>query len=351
MTSLGLWLDPLDVLFFRDGRKFDAATRVRSGLPTPQVLAGAVRTALLEQFGCDFRKLGDATRTGKSFADGLDAPLKWIAGVTFRGPWVCRSVKGNRDVLVPAPTALHTGKKGAGGVYRLHPKRVSDVPGWDGDLRPLWLDTRASTEPAKGFIDSAGLGKFLRGEEPDETELHAQSDFFEYDERTGIVIGESTSATVEGEIYSTSLLAPKSGVGFYAEVRLPDGAPQQPFKSVRSLAFGGEGKRVAVSVSLPFAFPDQPVPGANQKRFVLLTTPGVPNARHELDYCGAKLAAVAANSPVAISGWDLARGGPKPTRFAAPAGTVYFLDSADPLPDAPDELGYGCHLQGVWTDG
>ncbi|HPP52176.1 MAG TPA: type III-B CRISPR module-associated Cmr3 family protein, partial [Thermoguttaceae bacterium] len=60
---VGLWLESLDVLFFRDGRPFSAATRVRSGPPMPQTLAGAIWTALLRQAGCDIPRLMATYRT------------------------------------------------------------------------------------------------------------------------------------------------------------------------------------------------------------------------------------------------------------------------------------------------
>lgn len=362
MSAFGLWLRPLDVLFFRDGRRFAAAARVQSGLPTPQVLAGAVRTALLEQFDCNFEQLKARSKTAPTFADALDSRLRWVAGIAFRGPWLCalptENTKG--DVFVPAPANLHTGKKGAGGTYVLKPRKAGAFPGWpDGAPRPLWYDDPipdAKTEPASGFLTSAGLRAYLSEGTVTDEQLRKADTLYGFDHRTGIAVNWDRFVAGDGDIYGISLLAPKAGVGFYAEVLLPDGAPNDALDSLRALAFGGEGKRVAVSVSEPFAFlePDKlPVPDATkkQKQLVLLTTPGIPNERAETHYRGAKLAAVAANSPIAISGWDLARGGPKPTRFAVPAGTVYFLDSADSLPDAPDELGYGCHLQGVWTDG
>ena len=58
----------------------------------------------------------------------------------------------------------------------------------------------------------------------------------------------------------------------------------------------------------------------------------------------------------AFSGWDLALRGPKPTRFAIEAGTVYFL--AEPLAAfqppslcrAEDAvLGWGHVVNGVWS--
>ena len=59
-ATVGLRIDPLDVLFFRDGRPFTPASRGASGLPTPQTLAGAVRTHLLQHAGCDFDALWEA---------------------------------------------------------------------------------------------------------------------------------------------------------------------------------------------------------------------------------------------------------------------------------------------------
>jgi CRISPR-associated protein Cmr3 len=71
-----------------------------------------------------------------------------------------------------------------------------------------------------------------------------------------------------------------------------------------------------------------------------------------------KIAGAAVAEGIPVSGWDLARGGPKPTRFAVPAGSVYFLDefmtdAIDNLSEGEDDLlaGYGCCLKGVWTDG
>lgn len=66
-TIVGLILDPLDVLFFRDGRPFTASERLLSGLPLPQTLAGAIRTALLQQVGCNFSKM----KKNATFADNV----------------------------------------------------------------------------------------------------------------------------------------------------------------------------------------------------------------------------------------------------------------------------------------
>ena len=67
--------------------------------------------------------------------------------------------------------------------------------------------------------------------------------------------------------------------------------------------------------------------------------------------------AAAVPGAVAVSGWDLARGGPKRTRFAAAAGSVYFLKALpenlpETLSDNPEDgaQGWGCYVKGVWLD-
>src|SRR5213083_2980302 len=100
---IGLRLDPLDVLFFRDGRPFDAAARVLGGLPNPQTLAGALRTALLAHTGFDFARFARAMRSEaqvamqenrrpevkKALLDGQDAQQRqWVVEARLRGPWL-----------------------------------------------------------------------------------------------------------------------------------------------------------------------------------------------------------------------------------------------------------------------
>jgi CRISPR-associated protein Cmr3 len=373
MNTIGLCLEPLDVLFFRDGRPFAAASRVTSGLPTPQVLAGAVRTALLEKYRCDFKALAESTRSGKLLAEGLPQTIRWIADVKFRGPWLCRladasNTQNNKlDVYLPVPATLHTAKKGlkkegVPPVQQLTPLKSEELPGWkqsltlpdrEVSLRPLWIGGTDPTEPATGFIDSSGLKTFLEGEDPGENNLHKADEFYCFDNRTGIGINAESLTTGDGEIYGVRFLSLKCGYGFYADIQLPPDAPADALSGVTFLAFGGEGKRAATRVlEKPFDFP---APSAcdtsrNQKRLLLLTTPSVTKADGQ-PYFPEKCVAAAVNSPVAISGWDIAKNGPKPTRFAAPAGSIYFLDTADPIPEQTDEFGYGCHLQGVWTDG
>ncbi|MBC7335899.1 MAG: hypothetical protein H5U01_06470, partial [Clostridia bacterium] len=106
----------------------------------------------------------------------------------------------------------------------------------------------------------------------------------------------------------------------------------------------------------PLEFP-RAVPQQGQKPLVVLTTPGIFDDGWYPQCLAGELVAAAVPGEVAVSGWDLVRRGPKPTRFAASAGSVYFLERlpetlSDTLSDKPldQQQGWGCFLQGVWND-
>ncbi len=370
MKTVGLCLEALDVLFFRDGRPFmDGTEQMLSGLPLPQTLAGAVCTALLQTAGCDFDRLRHALEAGKAFAEAVrkacSAEAHWIGALAVRGPWLARWNKNPVvpcEVLVPAPATLHRAKGKTSGqpLFALAPLR-EELPGWlpvpEEQQRPLWLKASVITEPVEGYLTPAGLSHFLKGKPVPATEIVPACDLFGLDYRIGIGISPERLVSEESQIYGRGFLALKQGVFLYAEVCLPDDAPVDELDALTTLAFGGESRHVLCHrLKEPFAWPREVPSTGEQKPLVLLTTPCVFEHGWKPKSLAGRLTAAAVSGSVAFSGWDLARGGPKPTRFAVPAGSVYFLDD---LPDdAPSLLaeteddrrqGWGCYVRGVWN--
>jgi CRISPR-associated protein Cmr3 len=150
-------------------------------------------------------------------------------------------------------------------------------------------------------------------------------------------------------------------LGFYAEVFSPGQAPADLAREFADpVPFGGEGRYVTVSpLDKPVAWPH--CEGVGDRALWLLATPGI-FAIGSSKQCwqpdqilSTQLKAAASGSPLAVSGWDIARNGPKPTRFAVPAGSVYYVKNVS-LPihaslcgDEEDVAqGWGYALQGVW---
>jgi len=389
----GAILEPLDVLFFRDGRPFAAAMRGSSGLPLPQTTAGAIWASILQTVGCDFNRVREAYRKAaedrclspEEYQEVWRASLlkagapEWFFEIQIRGPWLIRqrgrdqhrdpnqkSDPAHWELLFPVPATVYSFKKSKEGRAEiwLGKPLSSDrtLPGWKPPregLRPIWVQTREDVEPREGYFTVSGMEKFLQGKESkdfQENDFARPSELFDFDSRTGIAIHPDRLTTEEHQIYAADFLALKEGVAFYVELDLPSEA-QPTWETVTFLRWGGEGKQVAVNhCSKPMEFP-RASPQNGQKPLFVLTTPGLFKEGWYPRCLARELVAVVVPGELAVSGWDLARKGPKPTRFAAKAGSVYFLERLpENLPDTlSDDLGdqqqgWGCFLQGVWND-
>ena len=349
---IDLELEPLDVLFFRDGRSFDTAARVGGGLPMPQTVAGALRTWLLGRVGCDFGALAAAVRKGAPFVDAAadQGPGPAAVGrLGIRGPWFAR----NGERLVPTPVTIEVDDSDC--LHRLDPL-ADDLPGWPGadNMRPLWRRSRGAAKPRGGYLGASGLARFLEGgvPRPDDDVVDAAG-LFDYENRTGIGIDAATGTTGDGMIYSTRMMRLRPGVTLAVELV---GAPADLTVCPEGddvLALGGEGRRAVVRKARVPAWPAVQV-GGQQGRLVVLTTPAPFGGWRPPEL---PLAAAAVPGNVPVSGWDLARNGPKPNRFAVAAGSVYFLDGSARLDGrngslcAPEDaaLGWGAYVEGAWS--
>ena len=406
--TVGLVLEPLDVLFFRDGRPFEQASHARSRpLPLPQTVAGAITTALLQHGDCDFDKLVQDIRQGADFAQALaNQGLEHLARVGIRGPWLAVQHQEKLHLLFAPPAHWRLKKtnscsKGSSCAHDLlvplQPlsSTKGTLPGWQSTfshckgLRPLWFFGDEELEPLPlRWVPWDLMAKMLRQTAISLEEActcYAQCGLLESpegigtweqlaqrlpnpaagDRRTGIGIDPERASVKEGFIYSAEFLAllwrPQERLRcvLYVEVQWP--SPTWP-EEIKTLHLGGEGRHVRVTAQGARPRWDElcPKPGQGEKPLVVLTTPGIFKQGWKpkcLDQPDPLVEAAAVSGYEAVSGWDLARGGPKPSRFAVPAGSVYFLkEQPDPPPDvlSDDPLdrqqGWGCFLQGVWKD-
>ncbi len=350
---LPLQLAPVDSLFFRDARPFEEASRAASGLPMPQTLAGALRTLLLEHHSVDFAQLANQIKAGKPFAEALSIICPAAAGVAavrLRGPFFTLS----GEVLVRVPSTLKQIEK-TEQLVRLDPLQ-KPPPGWQPQapgMVPLWRHGRKPAKAIDGFLKPSGLHHFLTGDVPTPDDVVASNDVYDFDDRTGIGLDEQSNTAQESLIYGIKMLALCPKAGLYAEVRGPADAlaPLAAQDEPLLMPFGGEGRRVVVRAAEQATNWSQVPATADKGRLVLLTAPAYfngwkPPALEPL--------AAAVGQYQAVSGWDLAQGGPKPNRFMVPAGSVYFLPPHTHVPSAlvseeDDALGWGSFLEGNWT--
>jgi CRISPR type III-B/RAMP module-associated protein Cmr3 len=355
MRVSGLLLEPLDVLFFRSSRPDDPL----SVLPHPENLAGALRTALLASAGIDIRRTGrDRERPIRDVLAERGAP-PGILDATFAGPFL---VRARREVLLPSPRTLF---RNGETVHRAWPATASTRRdeflrlagrGCDG-LAPVWLGGEAGAEAERvgdDFLSLRDFGRFLAGEDtfPEEALVH-RNQLFAHDWRIGIGIDAEKLVAEERMLYSVSLLSLARGVSFYAEIEAPDAIVSM--LDGRAIRFGGEGRRVVVRRVDPIdggvgAWSVRPT---GDRAVVVAISPGTYRGPIP-PVLGHSVRSASVGRPWAHSGWDATRGGPKPTRQQAPAGSVWFIQGEVPkarsLSADPEEAarGEGLFLTGVW---
>lgn len=330
-------IEPRDPLIVRDGRPFtnSPGARARSlPFPLPQTLAGAYRTRRALEAGLQFPQ---------------DAPKVLSWGV--RGPLLAEAAGGGWRLLVPRPSdALRLG----GNLYPLRPLRVPEGAGMNLDpgLLPVglpspYLKGKPQSLPAFWYwesflawlLEDVPLCFTPEGHEGPTPEI-----------RTHVSLDPEKGTVREGALFQTSGLEFARKAGSLRRLALvlwpEDGVEVEgvhPLGGERRLAFWRKGGPGVPGVPSSLA---EALVQTRAARVVLLT-PGFFGGAYLPEggaIAGARVEAALVGRAVAVSGWDLAQGKPKPSRRAVPAGSVYFVR----LPQAWDNDQVRKWLEGVW---
>lgn len=379
MPSETLLIRPRDTLIARDARPFTADPGARATTlpwPLPSTLAGALRT-----------HIGNA----RNFDWGRDGPDR-ARRIGIHGPLLAasRGAGNGWTVYVQQPRdALLTGDSANPAATRLLPTALQSGEGTNlpPGLLPLEITTEDKPQEAIAFWSLADVQAWLAapsGGNPPREWLPALSRQTE----THVSIDPTTGLNATGALFATTGLVfdrPPAADGdgrteFAMLCRVIDSEGWSA--GVGLLPVGGE-RRLARLLPKPDAWPTPGDPlraalaGAGRLRLLLATPalfaggwrpgwlaedlrgtpPGVPDLR-------LRLVAVAGGRRVPVSGWDYQRDAPKPVRYAAPAGSVYFFEIEGnrppsewidrlwlaPLSDDEQDRrdGFGLALPGVW---
>ena len=363
-------IEPRDPLVARDGRPFSSnpGARARSlPFPLPQTIAGAVRT-----------------RIGLSRGLTFPEAVQQVRQIAIRGPLLAELKDDAWKLLVPAPAdALLLGQGQASFLYRLVPLELGkDVKtNLPSGLSPVGIpqaDNKSKPLSLPRFWYWQALERWLL--EPPAKAEHKGEDLGHDgprgEVRTHLKLNPETQTAEEGFLFQTSGLefthrpqqAPLSAARRLALAVWVEGAPSGVFP------LGGE-RRLAVWKEETPPLPEPPegllqLLLEHQAARVIFLTP----AAFELGYLpkdnqlhGASVQAVALGRAQTVSGWDLERHQPKPSRRLVPAGSVYYVRFAgwnqaqvedwlqkvwwqNLSDDAQDRLdGYGLAVVGSWT--
>ena len=399
-----LFIEPQDVLLFRESRPFTAGESLwaRSVFPPlPMPFLGALRAKAIVERGVSFDDYGDAVQ-GRGASEKAKALYEQIGGYDDYGPLRAfgpfPALKDERsvDLYVPVPANL-AGRESGDTEFpvRLTPEKD---PSWSGiktnmprtAAGPLyhWSADEPVGETDRALLRARHLLRYLNDDDPLSWGLDRKLQ--ERERRVGIALGSEGTAR-EGLLYTVEFIRmlnkdfseqqrkPTRRAGFVIGLR---GAEATGLLDAQTklLTLGGERRaasyeQVEPTETMETLFSGTPVVEtlANEEkkrtRFLLyLATPAVfrnqgwrpdflsdpddptddfPHSLGDLpEDLSFRLIAASAQKPTSIGGWDLGRGRPRTMYRALPAGAVYVFETSDLMSKSQAErLRDAFHLQ------
>lgn len=359
-----LYIEPVDVWLFRNGRPFDAGSDHRAESlfpPPPSVIQGAIRSHHLIVKGVDLHDRAAIEAT-------VGSSTTYPEGFRVRGPFLARYVGGTLTLYFPLPADAFK-VKGEERFVALRPQTpppelMASIP------TPMWLLPEGepekfeeliwvSLEALQEYLNQGELvadaGAFRAGRLSNPSALYVREN------RMGIRLLRETRTVEEGALYEVEFIRPRPDVGLYVEVLGFDGWPSE---GIMRLGGEGHGGRFREIEAPDWPNPPDPLP----ERFkIYFATPAYfkggwqpENGDWSKFFEGeVELQAGAVGKYVALGGFDLARdprGNPhKPARRYVPPGSVYFFTAkgearlkAEAVTEDGAEIGFGQILFGRW---
>jgi CRISPR-associated protein Cmr3 len=232
------------------------------------------------------------------------------------------------------------------------------LPGWESPdgLLPIWSARAARQKKSEtAYLEFGALADCLNGRDLPASAFRDPASLYGFEDKVGIAVDPVTFVAADEMIYSTRMLALAHGVHLYAEVSGPQGCGlAAAFFRPSPMGFGGESRYVVATAVKPVSWPW----ASGERSMWMLAAPALFAGGWRPDVLpeGSRLVAAAVDGPFAVSGWDMAQGGPKPSRFGVRAGSVYFSEGGAPgvpvsLCACLDDVqqGYGFCLKGTWS--
>jgi CRISPR-associated protein Cmr3 len=387
-----LIFDPLDTLFFRDGRPYNQGEQqadVESLFPPPApTLIGAVRAALA-------RGQGWRDNQGNwpdSLQEVLGSSHDDLGQLVFAGPYLARrSTLANIDttsvcdLLFPAPAHLLRCKADTensqpplallqpGPAHRCDLADQVSLP----SVTPgVHVDTGGWKSCAGQWLMRTSMAAVLAGNapDPDKKQILESKALWRYEPRTGNQRNDQTRTVSAGEqgeherLYSSAHIRLERDIvlAMGVEGLPPQWLPQSPTR------LGGEGRMAAIelipdSTALPECPELLPVEGRLRYQVILITPmdinrPGWPTPENAQAYAGlpGKIISACTGRPTWIGGWNGLASKPIALMPHLPAGSVLYMEtkSADlervkalhgSKIGARTQWGFGQLLIGTWN--
>mgnify|MGYP005838269901 FL=1 len=351
------FLEAEDVLFFRDGRPFNAGEdhhAVSRFPPPPSVIQGIFRSHYLVHQSIPLEK--DKIREAVGDAENFN-------GLRLSAPLLARrEPDGRLTRFFPTPADACLTEDG----QRIQPRQVQEFRMHSHAAAGLQylLVSPPQSEALKGglggYLDESSFKAYFFDGQPVRTVQAAQ--LFERETRLGIQLEGARRSTQQGMLYEAEFIRPHEGVGIWVEV---DGWSDFPASGV--MRAGGEGRALRYKMTEPPAFPlafakaGDALPDAFKVYFVSPAwfEEGWKPADWGVFFDGqVELVTAAIGGYEVIGGYDLLEGRQKPSARWLPAGSVFYFRSQGgarlkqaALTQRGAEIGFGQVVIGPWQPG
>lgn len=341
---MNLFLQPADVLFFRDGSPFAAGEDHIAHLtfpPSPSTIYGGLRSLLLERhMGC-FSEFPGKTPDSLRPVVGDDRILGSLEVTDFG---IATKEGKNFKRLFPIPRNLARNKE-SGEIVQLNPLEIAEGVHMNlpGDFSQVLGPGALGLEELSGFLTANGMRDCIANKIPEEADIVDPKEVYDREPRIGLGRNPGTLTAEEGMLYSADFARFNSrynvsghhSAGFMVST-INDGGTftSSAKRDVRMMRIGGESKLVFLEYDVHRE--SLPLPNEEQKFKVILLTPVVftngwlpdgidpTTLEGKILECEASLVVAAVGAATMVGGWDI-RGGVKPSHRAVPAGSVYFF--------------------------
>lgn len=365
------FIQPADVLFFRDGREIAPGSEYSADSvfpPNPQTLYGAIRSALLSCHAeTDFKEndFGDIPQHIKDVVG-----TKKATGSLRIEKFVLATHKdGETQALYPLPLDVLKRKKAPMNQDAVVNARTMDLsaygirsnaPGIVTGLNWFTHQEGAYFEYQPVFIPEKQFHDYLLGKLGDVNESESLAFMLSYSEngkgnkpapyfvkepRMGIVIDDESGTVEEGKLFTTPFIRMNmdEGVGFLVSFKLG----KNQLSANQMIRLGGDGK-LASLIPVEYnrdAFNEKLKKAlTNTTRFkAVVTTPAIfekgwvpdgidpETGKGTLNAVQVALKSASVGRYTAIGGWNVAENKPKPTQRAVTPGAVYYFETPRPL--------------------
>jgi CRISPR-associated protein Cmr3 len=358
-----LWLEPLDVLLFRDSRPFVGGEihRARSVFPpSPLTFQGAIRSLLLHhalaQIGKDFHLFAKHIQ-GNNQGEKVEEIVRIFGSANdfghlhMLGPFLANlreTPEGPNidDVFFPCPLDLLRKEKEFFTMSPL-PDTAPKVFSFDllWNVSPLWSKEKEAKDTAGFWLTKKGLKNYLAGVALASDDLKDSGSLYVREQRAGIELKDRARTVEIGKLYMAEFVRLVKGHGFLVKVDLVEVNLVEdyfaPLKNPGVLQLGGEGRACAykeVEGNPLDELINAVCLGREEKYFKLyLASPAIffngwypdflgKNLEGKVEELELKLVAAAVGKPLYIGGWDLAHNRPRCLFPAVPPGSVYLFE-------------------------